>query len=181
MRRMGTALLLLVAGGALPARADTELAVGPDIQLNKGHADEGGTIGTGFLVRALRSRTASHAMGLSLEGLWLIPTGDAASAAVARQQDLLFINRVRPPVGRTETLALDVGLGVTHFSATRDTYHPALQLGISIAGRFAGPLRFELGARLAMMANLFYGDMTDPHELPPTAAWRFAGVISTNL
>jgi hypothetical protein len=177
MRSGATAVLLVLLGTS--ARAEIELSVGPNLQLDSS-ANDDGSIGTGFLVRALHSTGTGHAWGIAVEGLWLLPTG-TDTATVFTQQDLLLVNRLRPPVGRREILGIDVAVGATHFSGHERTFHPTFQLGASISGRIGGPFRLEVGARLSFTPNLFYPDSAGPFTVPTPASTRFGGVLSAVL
>jgi hypothetical protein len=175
--RLGTALLLLALGST--ADAEVEVAVGPNLQVSRGTSADG-SIGTGFLARALVSRTPAHAWGLAVEGLWLVPT-ERGAVSLATQQDVLVINRLRPPVGLKESLGIDVGAGVTRFSGLHESLHPTIQLGASISGRLAGPLRFEIGMRLAITPNLLHPELEGAFAVPRAATWRFGGAVSARL
>ena len=174
MRRALVVPFLLLSGSA---RADVEVGVGPNLQVAKG-ARPDSSVGTGFMARGLVRTSASHETGLAIEGLWLVPTR-AEGAPVVAQQDLIWLNRLRPPVGLRESLAIDLGLGVSHYAGAHDGLHPTLQIGASICGRLGARWGFELGARFALTA-------TDPDSdvmfaAPARFVTRFGGMLAARL
>lgn len=169
--------LFLVAGSA---SAEVELGAGPNLQVTKGSLPEDGSFATGFLARVLMSTSAVHAWGVTVEGLWLMPTDMELPRSIS-EQDVLVVNRYRPPVGQRETLAIDLGVGASHFVGMRETWHPTVQLGLSVAAPIARRLVFEFGARLAITPNLFYGDEMGTWDVPRGATIRFGGLLAANF
>jgi hypothetical protein len=176
MRRAILFPLLLLATAA---RAEVEVGLGPNLQVAKGARPEA-TVGTGFVARGLLSTGGGLAVGLSLEGLWLVPTA-MPGAEIVEQQDLVALARYRPPVGHREWLAVDLGAGVSHYSGARDIVRPTFQVGAALCGRAGARWSYELGARFAITPRLGDPDTGVMFAAPSTFATRFGGMLTARL
>jgi hypothetical protein len=178
-RAAGQALLfpLLMLGTA--ARGDVEVAVGPNLQVTRGSRPDR-SFGTGFHARGLAITGHGHAIGVAVEGLWLVPT-DMPDAPVVTQQDVILLNRLRPPVGLRESLAIDLGAGLSHYAGARTGVHPTLQLGAALCGRLGRRWSYELGLRFALTPRLSDRDTDVMFAAPAGFVTRFGGMLAARL